>query len=116
AEKKSGNAEIEQKLQRINVKQDQKKHHAGQKTRKAVVEPVTPAKFVVRIPDQSQQQKTNRERRKPAHCVDQIVERSWHIERNNQQGQRKPKHCVAERFQPRYLVPPQAESNKIMVS
>jgi hypothetical protein len=65
------------------------------------------------IPDQREQQETNGERRETAHGRDEIVERFWHVERNDQQRQCKSKHRIAKRFQPRDLNSAQTKPGQI---
>ena len=99
AEDKAGDADVKKKFQRIDIKQNDEEQHAGEKARPAVVESVTAAEFVMAVPNEREEEKAERERRKAAHRFKEIADCLWNIERDHEQGERKTENGVAESFE-----------------
>jgi hypothetical protein len=99
AEDEFGDADVKEKLQRIDVKQNDEEQHAGEKARPAVVESVAAAELVMAVPNEREEEKAERECRKAAHRIKEIADCFWNIERDDEQGERETENRVAEAFE-----------------
>src|SRR4051812_23285527 len=60
-EEQIGDAEIKQKLQRVDEEEDKEQHRAGEEARGPIFQPVAATEFVVAVPDDGQEEETKRE-------------------------------------------------------
>ena len=100
-----GERRREQELQRIHVEQHDEQQHRVQHRRPGVLQAVLPEEDVVLVPDPGEQGERRRERHEAGHQRHQVVVRLRHVERHDEQRQREREDGVAERFEPRDLVP-----------
>ena len=99
AEEEAGDAEIEKKLQRVDVEEHQEKHHAGEEAGGAVVEAVAAAVFVMPVPNECEKEEAEGEGGEAAHHGDEIRKGLRHIERDHQQSEGETENGVAESFE-----------------
>ena len=94
------NHQREQKLEGINIKENDKEQRGVQQDRVTGLQSVAARKDVMPVPDLNQRAKTDREGHKAFHGYHQLFECARHFQRHHQQRHGKGKNGIGKAFQP----------------
>src|SRR5712664_1925199 len=82
--RKQAHQKGEEKLQRIDVEQNNKQQYRIEANREIVLQSITAKEFILIEPDHEQQREANSERAKAAHGLHQLAKGPGNFERHNQ--------------------------------
>src|SRR5439155_22657865 len=94
----------EEKLQRIDVKQNHKQQNRIEANREIVLQSITAKEFILIEPDHEQQGEADSERAKTAHGLHQLAKGFGNFQRHNQQRDREPENGIAKALGARDLM------------
>src|ERR1700686_2003402 len=94
----------EDKLQRIDVEEDDEQQDTVEQHCDVVLQAVAPKELVLIEPDDKEQGEGNREGAETSHRVHQLTERPGHFQRDHQQGHGKCEHRITQTLNARDLM------------
>lgn len=100
----------EQKLERIDVEQDDEKQAAIEKDGAEIVSAEAAEESIVRVPDHHEEEETDGEGQKAAHAVMQLGIGFGNLQRDDEQGEREAEHDIGKTVDAGHLRATEAEA------